>query len=64
MEGFHNAGDAPARLMDAGGDRPFNERAELDGTAPGEFCDDEYEYLRQILPSSEAAPQVQRASCF
>ena len=64
MEGFHNAGDAPARLMDAGGDRPFPERAELLDTAPGEFCDDEYAYLRQILPSSEAEPSVQRPGCF
>jgi len=64
MDGFHNAGDAPARLMDAGGDRPFTERAELQGTAPGEFCDDEYAYLRQILPSSEPAPSVARPGCF
>jgi hypothetical protein len=64
MDGFHNAGDAPARLMDAGGDRPFNERAELEGVAPGEFCDDEYAYLRQILPSSEPEPNVQRPGCF
>jgi hypothetical protein len=64
MDGFHNAGDAPARLMDAGGDRPFLERAELQGTAPGEFCDDEYAYLRQILPKDEPAPSVQRPGCF
>jgi hypothetical protein len=64
MEGFHNAGDAPARLMDAGGDRPFPERAELLNTAPGEFCDDEYAYLRQILPTSDPEPSVQRPGCF
>ena len=64
MEGFHNAGDAPARLMDAGGDRPFNERAELEGAAPGVFCDDEYAYLRQILPTDEPEPDVQRPGCF
>jgi hypothetical protein len=64
MDGFHNAGDAPARLMDAGGDRPFLERAELEGVAPGVFCDDEYAYLRQILPSSDPEPAVQRPGCF
>jgi hypothetical protein len=64
MDGFHNAGDAPARLMDAGGDRPFLERAELQGVAPGVFCDDEYAYLRQILPTSEPEPAVERPGCF
>jgi hypothetical protein len=64
MEGFHNAGDAPNRLMDAGGDRPFVERAELQGQGPGVFCDDEYAYLRMILPSKEAPPQVERPGCF
>jgi hypothetical protein len=64
LDGFHNAGDAPARLMDAGGDRPFPERAELLGTEPGVFCDDEYAYLRQILPSSEQPPAIQRPGCF
>ena len=64
MEGFHNAGDAPNRLMDAGGDRPFVERAELQGQGPGVFCDDEYEYLRMILPSRQAPPAVERPGCF
>jgi hypothetical protein len=63
-EGFHNAGDAPNRLMDAGGDRPFLERAELDGFGPGVFCDDEYNYLRMILPSSDPPSSVSRPSCF
>lgn len=64
MEGFHNLGDAPSRLMDAGGDRPFLERAELDGVDGGVFCDDEYAYLRQILPSSDPEPNIQRPTCF
>jgi len=64
MEGFHNAGDAPARLMDAGGDRPFLERSELQNQAPGEFCDDEYAYLRTILPTGMPEPAVERPSCF
>ncbi|HEX9100683.1 MAG TPA: hypothetical protein VF997_00700, partial [Polyangia bacterium] len=33
-EAFHDAGDALDRLMDAGGDRPFEERAELLGRGP------------------------------
>ncbi|MEJ7604001.1 MAG: hypothetical protein WKG01_39340 [Kofleriaceae bacterium] len=63
-EGFHNAGDAPARIMDGGGDRPFLERSELENTPPGVFCDDEYAYLRQILPTDQANPPVQRPGCF
>ncbi|MBA3396622.1 MAG: hypothetical protein H0T89_28585 [Deltaproteobacteria bacterium] len=64
MEGFHNAGDAPNRLMDSGGDRPFVERAELEGKGPGVFCDDEYAYLRMILPVSTPAPSIERPGCF
>jgi len=63
-DGFHDAGDAPNRLMDAGGDRPFLERAELQGQGPGVFCDDEYDYLRQVLPSTAAPPSVQRPGCY
>ena len=50
-EAFHDPGDAPNRLMDAGGARPFEERAELLGQGPGVFCSDEYIYLRTILPT-------------
>ncbi len=63
-EGFHNAGDAPNRLMDSGGDRPFLERALLEGQGPGVFCDDEYAYLRMILPTAQAANDIQRPGCF
>jgi hypothetical protein len=63
-DGFHDSGDAPNRLMDAGGDRPFLERAELQGQGPGVFCDDEYDYLRQVLPSSTPPPAVQRPGCY
>ncbi len=62
-EGFHNAGDAPNRLMDSGGDRPFLERAILEGQGPGVFCDDEYAYLRMILPTANAN-DIQRPGCF
>ena len=64
QDGFHDSGDAPNRLMDAGGDRPFLERAELQGQGPGVFCDDEYKYLRQILPSSDPPNNVTRPACF
>jgi hypothetical protein len=63
-DGFHNSGDQPARLMDSGGDRPFMERAALMGQAPAVFCDDEYTYLRQILPSKDPADTTPRPTCF
>ncbi|MCX5745672.1 MAG: hypothetical protein NT062_24615 [Proteobacteria bacterium] len=63
-EGFHDAGDQANRLMDAGGDRPFSERAELNGQGPGVFCDEEYAYLRMILPSSDPANAVDRPGCY
>lgn len=63
-EGFHDSGDAPNRLMDNGGDRPFVERAELQGQGPGVFCDDEYSYLRMILPVAAPPPAVDRPTCF
>jgi hypothetical protein len=64
-EGFHDAGDAPNRLMDVGNARPFAERAELMGEGPAVFCDDEYAYLQgQILRgASQAAPAVARPRC-
>ncbi len=64
MDGFHDAGDQPNRLMDAGGARPFLERAELGGQGPGVFCDDEYTYLRQILPSTDPPNNIARPGCF
>lgn len=63
-EGFHDPGDQPSRLMDAGGDRPFDERAELGGLPPAVFCDDEFAYLRMILPSKTMAPAIVRPTCF
>ncbi len=64
QEGFHNAGDGQNRLMDSGGDRPFFERAELAGQGPGVFCDDEYAYLRMVLPSQDPPNDVERPGCF
>jgi hypothetical protein len=63
-DGFHNNGDEPNRLMDAGGDRPFFERAELMGFGPGVFCTEEYEYLRKIMPSGQDADGSVRPPCF
>ncbi len=59
---IHNEGDQDDRLMDA--DRPFEERAELEGAGPSRFCIEEYEYLRQTLPSSEPFDVTPRAPCF
>jgi hypothetical protein len=63
-EAFHDPGDALDRLMDAGGDRPLDERAELAGQGPGVFCSDEYVYLRHILPSTSAdGDSIGRPDC-
>ncbi len=63
-EGFHDTGDQANRLMDAGGDRPFTERAQLGGQGPGVFCDEEFTYLQGILPSRDPAPDVARPTCY
>ena len=63
QDGFHDAGDAPRRLMDAGDARPFLERASLLGQGPEVFCDDEYAYLRKILPSPDPADATPRPGC-
>ncbi len=62
-EGFHDPGDGENRLMDSGGARTFPERAELQGQGPSVFCDEEYDYLRKILPSADSAPAITRPSC-
>lgn len=61
-DAFHNPGDCPRRLMDGGADRPFVERAEL-GEQPARFCDGDYAYLREILPSVDAPPILERPAC-
>ena len=63
-EGFHNLSDEPDRLMDSGSERPFAERAELFGHGPARFCQTEYEYLRQILPTAEPTDTTPRPPCF
>jgi hypothetical protein len=63
-DGFHDVGDLPNRLMEAGGDRPFEERAELKGQGPALFCDSEFDYLRMILPAPpESDPHLDRPPC-
>lgn len=62
-DGYHDPGDRPNRLMDAGGDRTFAERSELLGQGPGVFCDTAYDYLRAILPTNDPIPKVERPSC-
>jgi len=63
-DGFHDMGDQPDRLMDGGAERSFLERAELQGQGPARFCDEEYAYLREILPSREPADPAPRPVCF
>lgn len=48
---FHNVGDEPNALMDAGAARPFLERAELDGYGPAGFEPHNRAYLERILPA-------------
>lgn len=61
-EAFHNTGDWDNALMDAGGARPFEERAELNGVGPGVFCQRNYDYLRDVLPTTEPDP-LSRTDC-
>jgi hypothetical protein len=61
---FHDPGDEPNRLMDAGDGRPFEERAELAGQGPAVFCDDEFIYLTTILAGAPtSAPAIARPVC-
>ena len=60
----HHAGNAPNRLMDSGSSRPFDERAELRGAGPGEFCGEAYAYLRRVLPTDEPDDIAGRPDCF
>ena len=47
---YHNEGDTPGALMDAGVFRPFLERAELDGVPPSALEPFNRLYLESILP--------------
>ncbi len=61
---FHNVGDGTNRLMDGGAFRTFNERAELNGEGPAVFCDEDYQYLRKVLPTSLEDPLPVRPPCW
>ncbi len=61
-EAFHNAQDFDDALMDAGGARSFAERTELEGQGPSVFCQRNYDYLRQVLPTSDPDP-LTRIDC-
>lgn len=47
---FHNVGDNPGWIMDAGGSRPFEERAEIDGWNAAVFSPFNRTYLEMVLP--------------
>jgi hypothetical protein len=49
-ERFHSAVPADNCLMDAGSDRPFEERANLNGKGPAVFCGLDAMYLLEVLP--------------
>ena len=47
---YHNLGGDKEYIMDAGSDRPFEERAELEGRGPAKFSPENQAYLQRILP--------------
>jgi hypothetical protein len=47
---FHNLDPADNQIMDAGFHRDFEERAEQNGRGPARFTDENWDYLKQILP--------------
>ena len=61
---FHNNSNEANSLMDSGSDRPFHERAQLAGGGPEHFCRENYEYLRNILPSTDPDPIRSRPPCY
>lgn len=49
---FHNEPAGPRWIMDAGVDRPFDERAEINGAGPAKFNEANLRYLKRILPKT------------
>ncbi len=47
---FHDPGDNPGYIMDAGVFRPFEERAQMPGASPRVFAPYDQAYLEEILP--------------
>ena len=60
---FHNIGDMPNALMDQGGARGFEERAQLNDQGPSRYCVGAYDYLAEILPTPEPATTIERPGC-
>lgn len=60
----HNTSDKPNRLMDSGGNRPFNERASIFGEGPSVICDQAYRYLRRILGGIIQGNNISRPTCY
>lgn len=46
----HHGGSTPGLIMNGGSDRPFERRAEIDGTEPSKWGERDSEYLGRILP--------------
>ena len=61
---FHNDTDMPNHLMDAGFDRPFEERAAINGAGQEYFCQENFDYLYDILPVNDPDPLPSRTSCY
>ncbi|HOX46551.1 MAG TPA: hypothetical protein PK668_23330 [Myxococcota bacterium] len=47
---FHNDPPGPNQIMDGGGERPFEERAEIDGQGPAVWATEDHTYLQTYLP--------------
>jgi hypothetical protein len=47
---YHNAPPGPGQIMDAGADRPFEERAEIDGHGQPIWATEDRAYLLEYLP--------------
>ncbi|MEE2757950.1 MAG: hypothetical protein VYA30_14935 [Myxococcota bacterium] len=61
---FHNDTDMPNHLMDSGFDRPFEERAAVNGAGQEYFCRENFDYLYDILPVNDPDPLPSRTSCY
>ncbi len=47
---FHNSPPLPNQIMDGGAERPFEERAEIDGQGPAVWSPENHAYLQKYLP--------------
>lgn len=61
---YHNLGDLPLRLMDAGNARSFVERAGLSQGELEKFCDEDFRYLQNVLGDPQHPGSVEgRPGC-